>query len=281
MIKFKAIPLDLSSEETESFDKALEIFNQTQNEFQVEKTNPMKFSQDSVISWPTVKTFLGNVSSENRIMGITSKKFNDNWFSHSEGKVTVISTSDWSNLFSPPGLHCYILLELTLATYFHASNISELDSGPHNETQGCLLDLCANKSDSKWKLRVGYICSSHSAYFRRYGGSEEQIEAIQALLDEVRRVSLGRPSCRILSKPNSNETIAFTMESLKKHPLVVAATIITLGIGIGWGVAWKVWIEPKNDRITILEKQVTEIKTGNDLLNPQAGKTNKIKTTEQ
>jgi len=150
----------------------------------------------------------------------------------------------------------YLLLEFALSMYFHASNVNEMETDPHYETDGCLLDMCDCKTDCKWKIKVGYICETHSANFRRFGGSEEQLEAIQAVLDEVRRVSLGRPPLQKKSATASSSTTDFTIESIKKHPVVVAATLVTIGLAMGWGIAWKLWIDPKNDRITALEKQI-------------------------
>ena len=86
-------------------------------------------------------------------------------------------------------MHCYLLLEFALSTYFHASNIGESESDPDENTKGCLLDLCIHKPETKWKLRVGYIRSIHSANFRRYGGSEEQLNAV-LLQTELEKISV-------------------------------------------------------------------------------------------
>jgi hypothetical protein len=90
-------------------------------------------------------------------------------------------------------------MEFALASYFHASNISENEAQSHNETRGCLLDLCASKPDMRWKLKVGYVCSKHRAIFTRFGGDEPALEAIERVLDEVRRIALGRRSDAHLS----------------------------------------------------------------------------------
>jgi hypothetical protein len=275
MIAFKIIPFGITVDEKESVEKAIEIFNECQCEFKLDCCDPIKLSEQGDIDWPTNKSNLSRTFSESRIIAVTSHGFDDGWFSHTEDKVSIISTSDWKLFFSPPGLHCYILMEFALSMYFHASNVSEMDTDPHYETDGCLLDMCDNKIDCRWKIKVGYICEKHSANFRRFGGTEEQLEAIQAVLDEVRRVSLGRPP--LLKKTTTNNpSTEFTIDSIKKHPIVVAATLVVIGLGIGWGVAWKLWIDPKNEKITTLEKQIEKEKVVPSPISPT-----KVKTTAE
>lgn len=253
MLDFIVVPLDLDSEESESLNKAINTFNHCQKSFSVDIHDKMHFSDDQIIVWSEVRDFLHNTNTNSRVIGVTSKPFKDNWFSHTEGRITAISIADWRDLFSPPGLHCYLLLEFTLASYYHASDIGENETDAHEEAIGCLHDLCKQKSDFKWKLRVGYICSSHCDDFRKNGGDEKHLYYIMKLMDEVRNIALGRPQYTHSKESRRTE---FTLDWIKKQPIVVAAIIFATGIGIGWWVIWYVYVVPKNDRIAYLEKSI-------------------------
>lgn len=257
---FKVVPLGLDQEESESLDTAIGIFNQSQEAFRASRDDRMDLD-DAEVDWPVVRVLLEERYRESRVIGITSRPFVDNWFSHSENRITVISIDGWRDFYSPPGLHCYLLLEFTLAAYYHASNIGERESQPHDRAEGCLHDLCAEKRDVRWKLRVGNICAPHRDLFLAQGGDRGSLDAIQALLDEVRRVTLVRHAEDAV-EPRVCPTTEFTMDSLRKHPLVVAATIFFLGLGLGWGTAWKTAVVPKNGRIADLEKQITDMEKG-------------------
>lgn len=253
MLRFIVVPLDIDPEETESLEKAIDIFNHCQKSFSIVMHDQVHFSDDQAIAWPEVCEFLHNTNKTSRVIGVTSRPFCDQWFSHTEGKITAISIADWRALFSPPGLHCYLLLEFTLASYYHASDISENETEAHEVAKGCLHDLCGHKSDIVWKMRVGYVCSSHCEHFRTHGGDDTHLQSVQRLLDRVREVTLGR-SHRTQSKESS--ATEFTFDSMKRHPIVVAAAILVVGMTLSWGAIWKVHVIPKNDRIAYLEKAV-------------------------
>jgi len=106
MIVFKIIPLDLATDEKESVDKAIEIFNGSQCVFKLDLCDPIKFTENGSINWPVSKEFFSRTYTQSRVIAVTSNAFDDAWFSHTEDRVSIISTSDWKLFFSPPGLHC-------------------------------------------------------------------------------------------------------------------------------------------------------------------------------
>jgi hypothetical protein len=254
-LKFKLIPIDFDRTENEELKKAINIFNASQKVYFLDLEHPQKFSEDANISWEKIYGHL--LDSDLWKIAITSKSFVDNWFSHTENKVTVISTADWRRFYSPPGLHCYLLLEFILTIFFQSSNFGEIESEPHEDTTGCLLDLCLNKKDIIWKLKTGYICPKHTSLFLANGGTKKQLKAIRALLYQIRKVTLG---ISYDEKSNEGRETIFTIDSIKKHPLVVAGIIFLFGLGLGWGFAHKIWIEPNNAIIERLENELEKYK---------------------
>ncbi len=230
-IIFHIVPVDLVSDHSEALSKAITSFNECQTEFAVQLVELNTFSDDEVVNWPNFRDWLLERYTDHRTIAVTSKPFADNWFGHTEGRITGISAAEWHERFRPPGLHCYFLLEFAMATYFHASDISESEASPHEITKGCLMDFCLKKLEMKWKLRVGYICSAHQSHFRRHGGTDSQLTAISDVLDEVRRVTLGRPEQQHTVKVDqassavakSTQRHGTSVESLNDHALLEAA----------------------------------------------------------
>ncbi len=54
------------------------------------------------------------------------------------------------------------------------------------------------------------------------------------------------PSVPFEPKPRKE----FSKKYLGEHPLTLAGSILLLGIGLGWGGAWKIWIEPSRQALT-------------------------------
>jgi hypothetical protein len=255
-MKFKLIPIDFDEVENEELKKAVNIFNKSQRTFFLDLSDRQNFSEDTNIDWNKIYRHLLN--NNLRTIAVTSKSFYDNWFSHTENKVTVISTSDWRKFYSPPGIHCYLLMEFILAMFIQSSNFGEMETKPHEQTIGCLLDLCVNKINVIWKLKTGFLCQEHTALFLTNGGTKKQLNAIRVLLYQVRKVTLG---IYYNDKPNNIvEEINFSIDSLKTHPIVVAGIIFILGLSLGWGFAHKIWIEPQNIIIERLGNELEKYK---------------------
>jgi len=168
-VNFQIIPIDFDETENEVLTKAINIFNKYQKAYFLKLMAHRKFSDDKEINWDQIYRDL--IDNSSRIIAVTSKAFDDNWFSHTKNKVTVISTADWRTFYSPPGIHCYLLMEFIVTVFYHSSNFGEIESKPHEQTTWCLLDSCVRKTDIIWKMKIGYLCAEHTALFLTHGGS--------------------------------------------------------------------------------------------------------------
>ncbi len=246
-------PVDLADDDTEALGKAIKSFNECQSEFRAQLVEAKTYSDAEDFEWHDLREWLTSIYSESRVAAVTSRRFTDNWFSHTEGRITAISTADWRQLFSPPGPHCYLLLEFALSAYFHASDFGESEANPHVSPTGCLMDLCAQKQEMMWKLRVGYVCSNHRALFRRHGGTDLQLEAICRAMDVVRWISLGETKESNVKRSGAQTsdpamlTVAQLVGSLRPSQLwgvlVLTGTIIAGAFSLGQQVNG--WSDPK------------------------------------
>lgn len=126
---------------------------------------------------------------------ITAKRFVDNWFSHQGYNFSVISTNDWNESFAPPSLRIYISYQIAQAA---VSFIAEFDDEMemhmvHDRAEGCIFDMCVNKSDIKLGMVAGTICPQCRSVLVRFGMQEHAINAVERILKFIRAEAIGRP----------------------------------------------------------------------------------------
>lgn len=128
---------------------------------------------------------------------ITGVSLTDNWFAHAQVDRALVNVREWDIAFgSDPDLppfapDAYILTSLALVTFLLCCRFKDYES-LHETTTGCLCDLCERKIERAFKMRAGYICSLCKTRAARAGVSAVEIDAIQAILDRVRLLTLGR-----------------------------------------------------------------------------------------
>jgi hypothetical protein len=142
-------------------------------------------------SWPLLHDVLLREKRRLRaryLFGIMDRPNVSNWFSatHHDGRVSFITTADWDYLCQLP-VAAFVAFELV-------ENLSEMLLGfspNHEETRGCLYDLCGHKPHISYKLRTGDICWECRDLLRSKL-APELTDVLVAMLEEVRRVALGR-----------------------------------------------------------------------------------------
>jgi hypothetical protein len=83
------------------------------------------------------------------------------------------------------------------------------------------------------------------------------------VLDEIRRITLGKPRTsnnQVGEIEKNNSKAEFSLDYIKKSPVVVAAIIMAAGLSLGWGTAYKVWVDPSNAEIKKLETEAKKYK---------------------
>ena len=194
MIEFQLVHYDYSSEENGFLQRAIELFRGAQISYAVKEADVPLTTQSRSVDWTMAREQLKKRWPSQHVVAITSKPLSDNWFSHSDGMVTLISTSGWQEFYSPPGLPCFLMCEFIIAAYFQTIRLHDLKPSPHEQPCGCLLDLCEMKTDVQWKMRCGFLCDEHRGAFRTLGGTDEQLTAITAALNALRREAIGAPT---------------------------------------------------------------------------------------
>jgi hypothetical protein len=119
---------------------------------------------------------------------VLTEPIENNWFSRTNHDLGVafITTYGWEYL-SPLPVVAYIAFSLV-------ENLQEIHLGEfeaHDETRGCIADMCTHKPDITFKIRTADICSDCTASYLRSRPAED-LAALVAMLEQVRRVALGR-----------------------------------------------------------------------------------------
>lgn len=172
--------------------------NSMQNNFYFYLNEAIKLPlQDNDIQkWDYLIKTLTTLSSDFKYkIALTSSPIEHNWFSftnHSEF-VSIITTSDWEYLSDLP-VYSYLLYEII-------ENYQELRIGfmnAHDETIGCINDMCSYKLDINFKLKTGWICHDCFNIWQDYF-NETEIESMIKIIDFIRLVALNRENIWKLS----------------------------------------------------------------------------------
>jgi hypothetical protein len=144
-----------------------------------------------VYSWELLKSVLTAAKAGLKarfLFGVLDHPIENNWFSktyHKEG-VGFVTVDGWESISDLPTV-AFVAVEFV-------ENLAEYLLGHivfHDETRGCLHDMCTLKPHISFKIRTADICREcWDAYRQRLDPAV--LEATVAMLEEVRRVALGR-----------------------------------------------------------------------------------------
>lgn len=175
--------------------KAIKIANGVQNYFffKLEDNLEIDICEEQTISWTSFCTSHSNC--DEHVIYITDKKFDDNWFSHEETHVAIISTNSWEEYFAPPSLKAYLVYQIAQSVINFEGDLNENMEMRmvHDYAEGCMFDLCVAKKDIKLGMVAGNICPQCKAVLVRYGINEKALNAVERMLLFVRMEAIGKP----------------------------------------------------------------------------------------
>lgn len=175
--------------------RAVEILNGAQDEFVFnlsENTPELPAPDlDDCYSWELLGSVLEGEKQRlnaKHLFGVLDEPIEFNWFSrtlHNEN-ICFITTKDWEYL-SPLPLDAYVAYEIV-------ENFAEMfvgDINAHEETRGCMFDMVAVKPHISFKMRTADMCVECLDMLNQQL-EPKQVEALIAMLEDVRRVAMKR-----------------------------------------------------------------------------------------
>lgn len=180
--------------EKRQIEETVNIINSIQHFFYFDIENTFDLFTDAImIDWDDFVNFYKD--DEYRVI-IVNAPFIDNWFSHGNNKISVITIADWAHNFSPPSLKSYLIYQIAKALIKFVLNIDELTEKNlfHYVSKGCLFDFCKKKDEIKLGMRAGMICPECKAKLFQYGMQSNILYNIENLLNYVRDEIIGNPS---------------------------------------------------------------------------------------
>lgn len=149
---------------------------------------------ETYVDWD-VFSKLYSIKNDEYVIFITEKPFVDNWFSHEEYQFSVITMHDWEKLFAPPSLKAYLVYQIAQAVISFEGDLSEKMEMRmvHDYAEGCIFDLCMDKTDIHLGMIAGNICPKCRGNLLRYGISEKAIYSVERMLSYVRSEAIGKP----------------------------------------------------------------------------------------
>jgi len=176
--------------------EAILAFNSTQTSYRlIARENDVLLPWPRVISWPDFRATLRPDPNGAARMFVTDSPFKDNWFSHCESRLKVVSMDQWFQLFqldAPLPLQSYLLMSFALGAMFFTIGLDEEAIKWHENPVGCMLDFCGRKPDTLIRLRAGYLCPQHRQNLLVLNASETQVAAMQRVAELARAYALGR-----------------------------------------------------------------------------------------
>lgn len=177
----------------EQIIKAIKILNNVQDYFQfVLEMNEEDVSKNEKINW---NDFLERctIFTDNYVICIVQKAFNDNWFLHQNNKFSIITTNAWEETYAPPSLIAFLIYEITQAIMGFILGMDEdrLLKLRHTKTVGCIYDFCKKKSEIKYGMAIGTICSRCKGVLFQFGIESDALSSIEKMLRYVRSETIG------------------------------------------------------------------------------------------
>lgn len=190
-----AFVMSLGREVTNVVDSAVGILNHAQSEFDFRLVpDPLELpppDSRGVYSWAT----LGSVLSREKlrlgakyVFGVLDGPIEHNWFSRTlpDQGVCFITTGDWEYLSHLP-LNTFVAYEIV--ENLTEMLVAEIDA--HQETRGCLYDMCAIKPHISFKIRTADICTDCTDMLKEKLPAAV-VQALIQMLEAVRLEALGR-----------------------------------------------------------------------------------------
>ena len=175
--------------------RAVGILNGAQSEFDFQvspdlvELPPLELGQ--AYSWAMLESVLSREKQRleaEYLFGVLDQPIENNWFSRTVPgqRLCFITTKDWEYLSN--------LSVNTFAAYEIVENLSEMlveEIEAHEETRGCLYDMCAIKPHISFKIRTGDICADCLDTLNEKLPAPT-VQSLIAMLEAVRREALGR-----------------------------------------------------------------------------------------
>jgi hypothetical protein len=218
-------------------DRAAELLSKSQQRFVFQvlpKPIPLPQARRwGEYSWDTLESLLAQVKAERPagpVLGVLTEPIENRWFSRANHDLGVafITTHGWDYLCSLPVI-AYVAFELV-------ENLQEIHIGEfeaHDETRGCMADMCAHKPDIAFKIRTADICGDCTARYLRSRPAED-LAALVAMLEEVRRVALGR----VPASPASVETASRAERVDREYPFPLAYCFRSMQVELSYTRKW-------------------------------------------
>lgn len=188
---------DQSNEHLRRIKEAVSVVNASQNYFYLEfQDQPITLSGSRhSVNAEQAHEEIRNSYPDKNIICITSRPFDDNWFSHPYRDCEIITVYDWEDLFAPPSLRAYLVYHFAEACLSFEADLSKSMHVRHSHEppRGCITDFTGHKPDIKLSMIAGNICPECEGTFLRYGLNPAALDALRQILSIVRDESIGRP----------------------------------------------------------------------------------------
>jgi hypothetical protein len=147
---------------------------------------------------------VGSILPTDVVMLLTDRPNALNWFSAYEGHDVFIHTADWAQFIPAPPAYpiAYQVLANLLRLHTGLPITGKGSVGPlHEQTTGCMNDLCLHKSQVALKLRTGDICDTCLTQLKVHEVPDWLVDSILSGFEKLRKQMLFRQGFRQAQGP--------------------------------------------------------------------------------
>lgn len=191
------ILIDEPNNHTSRIRDSIALVNASQNYFYLKIAESIQLTHQNggLVNAEAAARQIKEAYTEGKVIWITSRGFDDNWFSHRSRNGAVISIFDWEKHFAPPSLRAYLIYQLAQALLTLEADLSEamLLRLDHEPPVGCLNDFNLHKPDIKLSMVAGNMCLQCEGLLLQYGVNQNALDALRRIISVVRDEAIGRP----------------------------------------------------------------------------------------
>ncbi len=126
-----------------------------------------------------IRDFHLKESRPNYFVVITLARFDDQYYSMRENRISVLALGNWERRMAPPSIFEFVL---TLILRESVAVVSpSLRSSIHLGTKGCLLDFTPSLGDARFKALNGFICNHCREALQSDGFADLSDELVRVL----------------------------------------------------------------------------------------------------
>ncbi len=180
-------------------NQAIEVVKKVQNYFRPTRHDapwlPHDKKEREEVTGKEVRKLVAKEFGKRPFIAVVQNPLDEEYFSNEFRQAVVITLARWEKKYAPPPISIYLAYLFAGAFLNFASDLSDdmMDRFTHEPPIGCIFDACNDKESIKLGMVGGNICGTCETGLFGMGMTDEQLRAVEQILQYVRGETIRRP----------------------------------------------------------------------------------------